>query len=288
MARRAHVLEKWKAARAARFAKIGHFPSFQYLRLSPLLRSLAMITLVMFLATMAQWVIYPARGIPRLPDGKPNLSARAPAKDLSGTWTVPYTTLGPDGPPRYATFLAADLPEGSVPLKPIAREVVRRRFENLGKDNPFARCLPPGLPMATLQPAPFKIVQNPGLTIILYETRGLYRQIFTDGRSLPEDPNPSWMGYSIGQWEGDEFVIDSAGFNDRTWLDGIGFPHGEHFHLVERFQRRDFGHMDLRMTIHDDEFYEQPWSIIVRLELTPDTELLEDVCLNENERMNNR
>jgi hypothetical protein len=132
-------------------------------------------------------------------------------------------------------------------------------------------------------PAPLKIIQNRGLTIILYETRGSYRQIFTDGRPLPMDPNPSWMGYSIGRWERDVFVVETSGFNSRTWLDGIGHPHGEKLRLTERFRRRDFGHIDLQVTIDDEEFYERPWTAAVVLELAPDTDLLEDVCL-ENER----
>jgi hypothetical protein len=232
----------------------------------------------------AQWLNYPAPGIPRLPDGRPNLSAPAPGKpDLTGTWLGPRGTLGPGGPPRYATYLGADLPEGQVPLKPAARAMVRDRLDNFGKDIPFSQCLPGGLPMTTMFPAPFKIIQNPGLTVILYETRGTYRQIFTDGRALPKDPNPSWMGYSVGRWERDVFVVESAGFNSRTWLDGIGHPHGEQLRLTERFRRRDFGHIDLQVTIDDGEFYERPWTAAVVLELAPDTDLLEDVCL-ENEK----
>jgi hypothetical protein len=232
----------------------------------------------------AQWLNYPAAGIPRLPDGRPNLSAPAPAKpDLTGTWMGPRGTLGQDGPPRYATYLAADLREGEVPLKPAARALIRERLATFGKDIPFSQCLPGGLPMTTMFPSPFKIVQNRGLTIVLYETRGAYRQIFTDGRALPKDPNPAWMGYSIGRWERDVFVVESSGFNGRTWIDGIGHPHGERLRLTERFRRRDFGHIDLRVTIDDPEFYDRPWTAAVVLELAPDTELLEDVCL-ENER----
>lgn len=232
----------------------------------------------------AQWLNYPAAGIPRLRDGRPNLLAPAPRRaDLSGTWMGPRGTLGENGPPRYATYLAADLPEGQVPLKPAARALIRERLADFGKDIPFSRCLPGGLPMTTMFPAPLKIVQNRGLTIILYETRGSYRQIFTDGRPLPKDPNPSWMGYSIGRWERDVFVVETSGFNNKTWLDGIGHPHGEKLRLTERFRRRDFGHIDMQVTIDDEEFYERPWTAAVVLELAPDTDLLEDVCL-ENER----
>jgi hypothetical protein len=196
---------------------------------------------------------------------------------------VPFSTLGQGGPPRYVTYLAADLPENSVPLKPAARALVRERLDAAGKDNPFSRCLPAGLPMTIMFPAPFKIIENPGLTVVLYETRGAYRQIFTDGRALPTDPNPAWMGYSVGHWEKNVFVVESAGFNDKTWIDAIGHPHGERLRLTERFQRRDIGHIDLKVTIDDPDWYEKPWTVPVVLEMTPDTDLLEDVCL-ENER----
>ena len=168
-------------------------------------------------------------------------------------------------------------------MKPSTRTLIQERLANFGKDVPFSRCLPAGLPMAWMQPAPFKIIQNRGLTIILYETRGMYRQVFTDGRALPADMNPSWMGYSVGRWDGDSFVVESAGFNGKAWIDGIGFPQGERLRLTERFRRRDVGHLDLQVTVDDAEFYERPWAITVALELAPDTELLEDVCL-ENER----
>jgi hypothetical protein len=242
-----------------------------------------MLSTTILLIALAQWLNYPAAGIPRLPDGKPNLFAPAPVRDLSGTWMGPRGTFGPDGPPRYAVSLAADLPEGSVKLKPHALAILRERYEQLGKDNPFSRCLPAGVPAAWMQPAPIKIAQNRGVTFVLYETRGMYRQIFTDGRPLPKDPNPSWMGYSVGRWDGDVFVAETIGFNDKTWLDGIGYPHGERMRVTERFHRRDFGHLDLEVTIDDEEFYEKPWTVKVVLELNPDTELLEDVCL-ENER----
>lgn len=242
-------------------------------------------TLLLFAAAAsAQWLNYPAKGIPRLADGKPNLKAPAPKKrDLSGTWMVPNARLGEGGPPRYVTYLAADLPENSVPLKAETRALIGERLAAFGKDVPFSRCLPAGLPMVTMFPAPLKILQNPGLTIVLYETGGTFRQIFTDGRALPKDPNPTWNGYSVGRWEKDVFVVESAGFNNKTWIDAIGHPHGERLHLTERFRRIDFGHLELRVTIDDPEWYDRPWTVTVVLGLNPDTELLEDVCL-ENER----
>jgi hypothetical protein len=156
-------------------------------------------------------------------------------------------------------------------------------YITFGKDILFSRCLPAGLPMVMMFPVPFKILQSGELTAILYETNGAYRQIFTDRRALPKDPNRTWMGYSIGRWERDALVVESTGSNAKTWLSGIGHPHGEGLHLTERYRRRDFGYIDLQITIDDSEWYEKPWTVSVIWKITPDTELLEDVCL-ENER----
>jgi hypothetical protein len=127
----------------------------------------------------------------------------------------------------------------------------------------------------------YKILQTPGVIGFLSEGGG-YRQVLTDGRPLPEDPNPTWQGYSVGHWEGDTLVVESAGFNDQTWLD-IGHPHTEELRVTERFRRKDFGHMELKMTFSDPKIYSRPWTIDMHLDLMPDTELLEYVC-NENEK----
>jgi hypothetical protein len=132
-------------------------------------------------------------------------------------------------------------------------------------------------------PAPFKIVQTPGLVVILYEGWTIYRQIFTDGRRLPKDPNPAWMGYSAGSWDGDTLVVDTAGFNDKSWLDLMGHPHTEALHVVERFRRSDLGRMETQITIDDPVAYTKPWTVTESSRLLPDTELLEFFC-NENER----
>jgi len=127
-----------------------------------------------------------------------------------------------------------------------------------------------------------KFVQTPGLLLVIYENAPT-RQIFLDGRELPKDPNPSWMGYSVGRWEGDTLVVDTAGFNDRTWLDLAGRPHTEALHVTERFRRLDFGRIQLHMTFDDPKTYAKPWTIAVEVGLVPDTELLENVC-HENEK----
>ena len=129
---------------------------------------------------------------------------------------------------------------------------------------------------------PLKIIQKPGLVVILYESFGENRQIFLDGRSLSNDPNPTWLGYSVGRWEKDVLVVDSTGFNGKTWLDLVGHPSTDALHIIERFRRRDFGHIDLQLTMEDPKAYTKPWTVAAPLRLFLEGDLLEFVC-NENE-----
>jgi hypothetical protein len=226
----------------------------------------------------AQWVKYPTPGIPRLPDGKPNLAASAPKTaddkpDLSGTWM----TRG-----GYTVNIAKDLKPGEVPFQPWAEALYKHRLSNEGKEDPQGRCVLSGVPREDVVPYPFKILNSDGMIVILYEALHSYRQIFMDGRALPKDPNPAWMGYSIGHWDGDTLVVDSAGFEENNWLDNGGHPGTEAMHLTERFRRRDFGHIDLQLTIDDPKAYTKPWSVNLQLTMI-DTELIEYVC-NENEK----
>lgn len=226
----------------------------------------------------AQWLQQPTQGIPRKADGKPDLTARAPRTpdgkpDLSGMWRIAAGA-------GYVANIAADLQPGDV--LPWAQALYRERSENLGKDDPWTvRCLPMGARHIT-NGGLARIVQTPALIAILYEDLA-YRQIHVDGRQLPKDPDPSYMGYSIGHWDGDALVVESAGFKDTTWLDMGGHPHTEQLHVIERFERRDFGHMDLRITLDDPGAYAKPWTIAATINLVPDTELLEYVCA-ENEK----
>ncbi|HEY7334463.1 MAG TPA: hypothetical protein VH639_06240 [Bryobacteraceae bacterium] len=223
-----------------------------------------------------QWLNYPTPGIPRLPDGKPNLAAPVPKAadgkpDLSGVWRI---ALGP-----YTLNTTNDLKPGDV--QPWAEALAEQRRENLGKDSPAAHCLPFG-PLFTFDPInPQKIVQTPNLIVILGEQL-MYRQIFLDGRSLPADPNPDFMGYSVGHWEGDTLVVTTAGYNDRTWL-GRGYPNTESLRTVERFHRGDFGHLEIAETFDDPGAYTRPWTVKVTGNLMPDSDLLEYVC-NENNK----
>jgi hypothetical protein len=228
----------------------------------------------------AQWVKLPLPGTPRTPDGKPDLTAavrRTPdgKPDLSGIWTADSG--------KYLNNLAGAGVE--VPIQPWAAALYKERLDTLGRDKPQVRCLPHGVPDAMLVPGyPFKIIQTPGIMIVLGEEFNQYRQIFTDGRTLPVDPNPAWFGYSVGKWEGDTFVVETTGFNDQSWLDNGGHPHTDALHLTERFRRRNFGSLELEVTVDDRKAYTKPWkSVTVHFDLLPDTELIENLCENEKD-----
>jgi hypothetical protein len=228
----------------------------------------------------AQWPNRPAPGVPRLPDGKPNLTAPPPKMpdgkpDLSGTWVTR---------PGYTGNIARDLKPGEVPFQPWAAELYKYRTDRLGKDDPQAYCVLSGVPREHVVPYPFKIFNTTsGPIVILYEALHSYRQIFMDGRELPGDPNPTWMGYSTGHWEDDTLVVRSSGFVENNWLDNNGHPGTEAMKLTERFRRRDFGHIDLELTIDDPKAYTRPWKVNLQFTLTPDQELIEYVC-TENEK----
>jgi len=253
-----------------------------------------------------QWLHYRDPKIPRTKDGKPNFSAPAPhagggKPDLSGIWATDATPrpemerlFGPlgtfavpgDDPltfNKYMINIMSDFKPADDPLRPEFLPLLKQRSQDrAAKDNPTARCLPMGIPWVYGIPDPYKIVQTPGLTVVMYEGEPV-RQVFTDGRKHTPDPDPSWYGYSVGTWEGDTLVVDTIGFNDRTWLDAFGHPHSESSHLVERFRRRDFGHMDLQITFDDPKTYTKPVTVKYTQTLVPDTDILDYVC-SENER----
>jgi hypothetical protein len=221
----------------------------------------------------AQWVNYKTPGIPRTKDGKPDLTARAPRTpdgkpDLSGLWAI--DGLG------HATNLA------NADMLPEAQALYNKRLETYANDDPAAKCLPEGPRSGLAGLDPLRIIQSRYLTTVLYEA-GQFRLIHTDGRALPKDMTPTWMGYSIGRWEGDTFVVETAGYNDRTWLDFGGRPHSEALRVTERFRRIDFGHMQLEMTFDDPKTYRRPFTIKMPVNFVPDDELIENVCL-ENEK----
>jgi hypothetical protein len=218
----------------------------------------------------AQWLNYPTPGIPRTSDGKPNLTAPTPRTagkpDLSGLWQRIS--------PKYSRNIAADLKPGEV--QPWAETLFQQRSEDFGKGHMGYQCVPWGPNYATSERL-LKIIQTPSLILMLDEDL-TYRQIFLDGRTLETNPNPSWMGYSVAHWDGDVLVVESFGFNDRTWLDRDGHPHTEALRMTERYRRRDFGHLDIEVSLADPAVYTRPWTVSLSAELKPDTELLQSVC----------
>jgi hypothetical protein len=252
------------------------------------------------LCTNAQWAIYRDPTTPRTRDGKPNLSAPAPRvngkPDLSGIWQaesapveeiqqflLPGGVNGPGEtlPSKYFFNFFADYPAGKEPLQPGPKA----SFESSSQrhEKPPTLCPLPTLPVENLIPVPFKIVQTPRIMMILYEDITVFRQIFTDGRKLPSDPQPSWLGYSVGKWAGDAFVAETTGFNDAAPLDVVGHPRSESLRLTESFRRRDFGHLEMQMTVDDPKTYTKTVTVRVNFRLLPDTELIESFC-TENEK----
>ena len=247
-----------------------------------------------------QWLKHPTPGLSRTVAGDLDLGAPPPRAsdgrpDLSGIWQrvgpdLPEIRrrLGPSFNPPLVPFtdqnLAYFMPENTpIPLRPWARAVFEERQRSFGAGAPSEQCLPKGVPEAMLAPMPFKIVQGRDLTVILFEEFNRFRQVHTDGRSHPSSPNPSWWGYSVGRWDGDDFVVQTEGFNDETWLDKAGHPHSEKMRTVERFRRLNVGTLNLEVTIDDAEAYTDLWTAVIRFRLLPDTELLEDACENERD-----
>ena len=228
----------------------------------------------------AQWLGRRAEGIPRLANGQPDLSAPAPkmadgTPDLSGTWKLDQDRLGIPKDSNFQTYVAALA--NQAPFRPTAAALQRAARENNYKDAREARCIPWAAPLAG-GPAPWKIVQTRPLIAILHEDFNHFRQIYLDGRSLPKDPDPTWLGYSVGRWEADTLVIESAGFNGKIDLPG-GAPSTEALRITERYRRRDFGHLERTITINDPSLYTKPWTYSIDAILVPDDDVLENICV---------
>ncbi len=260
----------------------------------------------------AQWLNFPTPGTPRTRDGKPDLTAPAPRApdgkpDLTGVWMHELTSVaemrrlyGPtidaaikvDVPGmeigtqhKYALDMLVDHPpaEAASLLRPETVELMKRRAADRDPSDVCNGVL--GFPLAGLLSEPIKIVQAPRTTIILYEAGSTHRQVFADGRALPKTFElPAFLGYSIGRWEGDIFVVETAGFNDRNPLDGRGHPRSEALRVTERFRRRDFGHLDVEMTFDDPTMYTRPFTVKVPHDLVPDADIFEMFCENEKDR----
>ena len=251
----------------------------------------------------AQWPNFPTPGVPKTADGKPDLTGPAPRTadgkpDFSGLWIRGDGQLGPAGggtlrvpPPTFsagppdATFrdVGANMKEG-LPLQPWAADLVKARRAENQKDNPDAHCLPMGLMQFHNHGQPRKIVQTPGMILIMYEANYGLRQIFMDGRKLPgPDAQPWWYGYSVGRWEGDTLVVETSGFRDAGWLDIWGNPLTYAAKLTERFRRPNFGTMEIDITVDDPKAYTKPWTVRVNHRALLDGELIEFICL-ENQQ----
>jgi hypothetical protein len=213
----------------------------------------------------AQWLDRPWAGIPRTADGKPNLSAPAPR--------------GPDGKPDLTGAWSGPVPEiefDPAIAQPWVNDLIRQRQREYHKGRPLYNCLPSG-PEADRAAGWKRILQTPKLIAILNEDLS-HRVIHMDGRELEANPAPQWMGFSVGRWDGDALIVDSNGFNAKTWLSRYGQPHTEALRVREVYRRRDFGHLDLEVTFTDPGAYSKPWGFKAAMELNPDTEMLESVC----------
>ena len=224
----------------------------------------------------AQWS-YRAPNLPRTATGAVDMRAPAPRTpdgrvDLSGVWQTDS---------KYNFNLAADLKPEDVPMLPAARAVLAERQGNNGKDDPEGYCMPPGFPRVNGVPFPQKIIQTAPVIVILYETRTTFRQIFLDTHAPIQDAQPTWMGYSTGRWEGDTLVVQTSGFNDKTWLDDNGHPHSEAMKVTERIRRPEFGRLLVEITIDDPKYYSRPWTVTQEFRLDANGELIEYAC-NEN------
>jgi len=229
-------------------------------------------------ALCAQWLNWPTAGIPRTAEGKPNLAAPAPRTpdgkpDFSGVWQPEVNA--------HRFNVIEDLKDEAI-FRPEAEAVFLKRVTDFRRDDPVTNCLPGG-PSEMLN-GMYRIIQSPTVVAVLYDSgTGRYRQIYTDGRTLPKDPNPTWLGYSVGHWESDTLVVESAGFNDRSWLDRAGHPHSESLRVTERFRRVDFGHIQFQITYDDPQTLTKPLSFSLTVNYAADTDMLENVC-NESDR----
>jgi hypothetical protein len=253
---------------------------------------------------IAQWLRYPSDGVPRRADGKPNLTAPAPrlpdgTPDLSGIWhagnRVPCTSeinrfidCGSEiGGSKLTLDLGLELPGGSLPYQPWAAAVKKQRTADFSRDDPHVRCLPDSIPRMWTLPHLTKAIHTPKLLVLLYEVNATYRQIFLDRRPFPADMNPSWIGYSVGHWDGDALVVETRGFRDNLWIDMNGSPMSDAAKMTERIRRPNYGTLNIELTIDDPKTYTKPFTVKLTQTLEADTELADEFCL-ENEKSYDR
>ena len=248
--------------------------------------------------SIGQWLRYPTADVPRNADGTPNLTAAAPRLpdgkvDFSGLWHVAmrnpcnaalnrFSGCTEIGGSPLARDLGVNLP-GGLPYQPWAAEIVKQRAADDSRDDPHVRCLPDNPPRHWGLPHLNKIVHTPNLLVVLYEVNAMYRQIFTDGRPLPDDPTPGWNGYSTARWEGDTLVVQTIGFRDSLWIDLHGSPMSDAAKMTERLRRPNYGTLDVEITVDDPKVYTRPWTVRMDQVIELDTDLIDEFCL-ENEK----
>ena len=253
------------------------------------------LALLLSFPVWAQWAAYPTPGVPKLPDGSPDYAAPAPKTpdgkpDFSGVWAPSRRSVvnsqegqGVPGRPTGPFWdLNAVLP-GGLPYQPWAKQLRDKRWTDFGKDNPDVGCYPLGILQDLTHQFPRRILQSSSYVALLMERNFSFRQIFLDGRPLPEDPNPTWNGYSTGHWDGDVMVVESNGLRDGLWADYLGSPLTDQAKITERFRRPDFGTMEINVTVNDPKAYTKPWTVKLTWQLVTGTELMEYICI-ENEK----
>lgn len=244
-------------------------------------------------AAAAQWLNYPNPGVPRLADGTADMNAPAPrtpdgTPDLSGIW---FVAPPPPGAVDFFFDLGRDLPPGDIVMTPWAQAIQQQRERRDHVDDPYGFCFTPGVPRINVIRSAFKIIQARGVTALLYEldTAPVFRQVLTDARPLPVDPEPTWLGYSVGAWDGDTFVVTTTGFRDRGWLDTrVARPHSDALRVTERLRRPSAGRLEMTITIDDPKAYVKPWTVRVPFVLVTDRELLEGSCDTHAKTMEHR
>ena len=268
----------------------------RYARAKLLGMRIAWFALFLSAPAMGQWLHVTTPGVPRNADGSPDLTAAAPKTangrpDFSGMWVardelpcnikergVQCTELALT--PQVVN-IAAGL-KGGLPYQPWAADLVKRRQKELGVNDPHTHCMPPNYPRAWAFPEYQKIIQLPGMLVVLHEFNASYRQIFFDGRSFPPDMTPAWSGYSVAHWEGQTLVVDSKGFRNDNWLDTTGNPMTDAANVTERISRPNFGSLEIEVTVDDPKAYTKPWTVTMHEKAILDTEMIDFMCLENN------
>lgn len=247
----------------------------------------------------AQWLNLPTPGIPRTRDGKPDLAAATPKTsggkpDFSGMW-IPRDTLACN--PAERGVQCTELPltpqilnfgaglKGGLPYRQWAADLVKGRSKDVAYIDPHEHCLPPNFPRAWAFPETIKIFETPAQLVVLHEFNASYRQIFFDGRKLPDDMLPTWNGYSVAHWDADTLVVESAGYRDDSWLDTAGNFFSSAARVTERIRRPVFGSLDVDVTVDDSKVFTRPWTVSLHMKPLLDTEMIDFICQENNRDM---